>query len=144
MSPDDKVVIRFNNGTPLKGNLKEFSPESQHILFKETGDNSYKNIPWQELKAIFFVRAFEGDSEYREKKRYGIRKSEGRKMFIKFNDGESMIGYLQGDVPWDKGFFLSRPDEKKKGFFLVPADGESNNIRVFVVSSSVMDITAMP
>jgi len=144
MSPDDKVVIRFNNGTLLKGYIKEFSPESQHILFEEIGENSYKNIPWQELKAIFFVRTFEGDSEYREKKRYGIRKREGRKMFIKFNDGESMIGYLQGDVPWDKGFFLSRPDEKKKGFFLVPVDEESNNIRVFVVRSSVRDITALP
>lgn len=144
MSDDDKVVLRFDNGTLLKGYLKEFSQESHHVLFEEIGGDSYRNIPVQELKAIFFVRTFEGDSEYREKKRYGIRKREGRKIFIRFKDGESMAGYLQGDMPWDKGFFLSKPDEKKIGFFLVPADEDSNNSKVFVIKSSVRDITLLP
>lgn len=144
MSDDDKVVLRFDNGTLLKGYIKEFSQGSHHVLFEEIGGDSYRNIPVQELKAIFFVRTFEGDSEYREKKRYGIRKREGRKIFIRFKDGESMAGYLQGDMPWDKGFFLSRPDEKKIGFFLVPADEDSNNSKVFVIKSSVRDITLLP
>jgi hypothetical protein len=55
-----------------------------------------------------------------------------------------MVGYLQGKVPWDKGFFLSKPDKVKKGFFLVPVDEDSNNIKVFVVYSAVKDITAIP
>lgn len=144
MTDGDKVVLRFNNGELLKGCLKEFSQTSQEVLFEELGRKGVRTIPLQELKAIFFVRTFEGDSEYREKKRYGIRKREGRKIFIRFKDGESMAGYLQGDMPWDKGFFLSRPDEKKIGFFLVPVDEDSNNIRVFVIKSSVRDITLLP
>ena len=55
-----------------------------------------------------------------------------------------MIGYLEGDMPWEKGFFISKPDEKKTGFFLMPADEGSNNIKVFVIGASVKDITAIP
>lgn len=105
---------------------------------------SVHTIPIEKLKAIFFVKTFKGDSKYREKKRYGLRQSEGRKIFVRFKDGESLVGYLQGDMPWDKGFFLSKPDKKKVGFFLVPVDVESNNIRVFIMSSSVRDITVLP
>jgi len=144
MSAEEKVVMRFNDGSLLKGYLGGFSQDSQEVSFEELGRDNVRYIPVQELKAIFFVKTFEGDKEYREKKRYGLRKREGRKIFIRFKDGESMVGHLQGDMPWDKGFFLSRPDEKKTGFFLVPVDEESNNIKVFVVRSSVKDITALP
>ncbi len=65
-------------------------------------------------------------------------------MFVRFKDGESMIGYLEGDMPWEKGFFISKPDEKKAVFFLMPADEGSNNIKVFVIGASVKDITAIP
>lgn len=143
MSTDEKVVIRFTNGSLLKGYLREFSVESHNIVFEELSGEGTQTIPVDNLKAIFFVRTFEGDKKYREIKRYGTNKIEGRKIFIRFKDGESMVGHLQGDMPWDKGFFLSKPDEKKTGFFLVPVDEESNNSKVFVIKSSVADITAL-
>lgn len=31
-----------------------------------------------------------------------------------------------------------------KGFYLIPTDGGSNNIKVFVVGSSIKDMTIMP
>jgi len=144
MSADDKVVLRFIDGKLLRGYLKEFSQESPEILFKKLDGKRTQAIPMLKLKAIFFVKTFEGDSGYIEKKIYGLRQSEGKKIFVKFNDDESMVGYLQGGVPWNKGFFLSKPDNGKKGFFLVPVDKASNNIRVFVVRSAVKDITAIP
>ncbi|MEK6581595.1 MAG: hypothetical protein AABY50_02665 [Nitrospirota bacterium] len=144
MSTGDKVVIRFNHGKLLKGYLKKFSQDSRTILFEEAGVDSIQEISVQELKAILFVRTFEGDKKYREKKKYEHRQRKGRKMFVKFKDGESMIGYLEGDMPWEKGFFISKPDEKKAGFFLMPADEGSNNIKVFVIGASVKDITAIP
>ncbi|MBI4688866.1 MAG: hypothetical protein HY754_01120 [Nitrospirae bacterium] len=143
MSDREKVVIRFNNGSLLKGYLKDFSQDSHTLSFDELGGDS-SCISVHELKAIFFVRTFEGDSIYREKKKYGPERREGRKIFIKFKDGESIIGYLQGDMPWDRGFFLSRPDEKKTGFFIFPTDNKSNNIKIYVVGLSVKDITALP
>ena len=144
MAVNDKVVLRFNSGELIKGYLREFSLDSQAVLFEELGRNSVRNIPVHELKAIFFVKTFEGDSKHREKKRYGLRQKVGKKIFIRFKDGESMIGYLQGDVHWDKGFFISKPDEKKTGFSLVPVDEDSNNLRVFVVGASIKDITVIP
>jgi len=144
MSDEDKVVLRFTDGKLLKGYLKEFSQDSHKVLFKKLDGKKDQSIPIPKLKAIFFVKTFDGDSKYVEKKIYGIRRSEGKKIFVKFNDNESMIGYLQGGVPWNKGFFLSNPDKEKKGFFLVPVDEDSNNIKVFVVGSSVKDITAIP
>ena len=75
---------------------------------------------------------------------FGIRENIGRKVYIRFNDGESMMGYLEGDIPWEKGFYLSKPASALKGFFLVPVDVDSNNKKVFVISSSIKDITLMP
>lgn len=144
MPVDDKVVLRFTDGKLLKGYLKKFSPESPEILFKKMYEKKTQTIPALILKAIFFVKTFEGNSNHKEKKIYRLRQSKGKKIFVKFNDDESMVGYLQGNVPWNKGFFLSKPDKGKEGFFIVPVDEDSNNIKVFVVYSSVNDITAIP
>ncbi len=72
MSTGDKVVIRFNHGKLLKGYLKKFSQDSRTIMFEESGVNSVQEISVQELKAILFVRTFEGDKKYREKKSMSI------------------------------------------------------------------------
>jgi hypothetical protein len=48
---------------------------------------------------------------------------------VKFVDGEVMVGSTS----------LSY-DPKKKGFFIIPADPKSNNMRVFVVSSTVKSV----
>jgi len=47
-------------------------------------------------------------------------------------------------VPWERGFFLSKKDSDLKGFFLLPVDEDTNNIKVFVVASSVDDVTVVP
>ena len=97
------------------------------------------------LKAIFFVRTFEGNRQYSEKKSYGIRKPRGRRTFIKFIDGEDMVGFLEGDLPWEKGFFLNRNTiNNLRGFFLLPADEGSNNMRVFIFAHAVRDVTVVP
>ena len=139
-----RVVARFNNGRIIKGYIRNFIAEESFVTLEEAGICKEQSIPIGELKAIFFVKTFEGVSGHRDKKAYGIRNNIGRKVYIRFNDGESMIGFLEGDVPWKKGFFLSKPDRKVKGFFLIPVDSESNNIKVFVVGSSIRDITLMP
>ncbi len=143
MKNREKVVVRFNNGKILKGYVRDFTTDSSVFLFEETDSHGEQRVPINELKAIFFVRTFEGDSKYREKKTYGLRNNVGRKVYIKFNDGESMTGFIKGKVPWEKGFFISNPDSKVKGFYLIPTDSGSNNIKVFVVGSSIKDMTIL-
>jgi small nuclear ribonucleoprotein (snRNP)-like protein len=140
----EKVVARFNDGRIIKGYLKDFSVDNEVLILQEAEKKKKHSIPVEDLKALFFVRSFEGDSEYRERKAYGIRKSTGRKVYVKFKDGESMTGFLEGDFPWDKGFFLRKQGEENKGFFMIPTDSESNNIKIFVVGASVRDITSIP
>jgi len=140
----EKAVIRFNNGTMLKGYLRDFSPSLTEVILEEAGSNKIHKVKTYELKAIFFVRTFEGTREYKERKSYGITKPKGQRVFIKFRDNESLIGFLEGGVPWEKGFFLSKLDKGIQGFFLLPVDEDSNNIKVFVIASSVDDVTVVP
>ncbi|MDA8078705.1 MAG: hypothetical protein M0Z79_07160 [Nitrospiraceae bacterium] len=143
MEDREKSVVRFSDGKVLKGYLRDFSPQATDAIFEEeTGD--IHTIRIDDLKAVFFVKSFEGNHAYKDKKIYGISHNRGHRVFIKFKDGESLVGFLDGSVPWEKGFFLSKRDNATKGFFLYPADSNVNNIRIFVVAASVSDVTIVP
>ena len=140
-----KIVLRFNTGKILKGYIRDFTAYTDIVVVQDAVTDEQHKIPLVELKAIFFVKTFEGNSLHRDKKMYGISENVGRKVYIRFNDGESMMGFLEGDIPWEKGFHLSKkPAGALKGFLLVPVDVDSNNKKVFVVNSSIKDITLLP
>ncbi|MFI5293415.1 MAG: DUF6982 domain-containing protein [Thermodesulfovibrionales bacterium] len=140
----ERSVVRFNDGSILKGYLRVFSPDIDEVVLREVKTDEVRTLRVDDMKAVFFVKSFEGDFDYREKKSYGIRKPTGNRVFVKFKDGERLVGFLDGKVPWEKGFFLSRKENDGKGFFLLPVDEDTNNIKVFVISSSVDDVTVVP
>lgn len=140
----DKAVLRYKDGTLLKGYINEFSPEAPVVSVEEEGAGKLCDIEIDKLKAIFFVRSFAGNPDRNERKSYGISKPRGNRVFIRFHDNETLVGFLEGDVPWEKGFFLSKHNKGVKGFFIYPVDLDSNNIKVFVVASSVVDVTVVP
>ncbi|NJD57410.1 MAG: hypothetical protein FIA94_13545 [Nitrospirae bacterium] len=144
MAYGEKIVLRFLDGTILKGYLEGFSEEASIVTVRAAAMDRAVEVDVDNLKAIFFVKTFEGNSRYNEKKSYGIRKPQGNRTYVKFNDGEDMVGFITGEVPWDKGFFLSGHKGKVKGFYLLPTDKGSNNIRVFVYTSAIRDITVVP
>jgi hypothetical protein len=142
---DEKVVLRFLDGTILRGHIRDFSEKSDELILQELESDAVRAVKNNVLKAIFFVKTFEGNRHYSEKKSYGIRKPRGRRTFIKFNDGEDMVGFLEGDLPWEKGFFLNRNTiDNLRGFFLLPADEGSNNMKVFIFAHAVKDVTVVP
>jgi hypothetical protein len=53
---------------------------------------------------------------------------QGRKIKVKFLDGEEMAGFTMGY------------SAEKPGFFLIPADPKSNNSRVYVINSAVAGV----
>ncbi len=140
----EKSVVRFTNGRLLKGYLGDFSPDKEEVALLEVETGKVHMLRVIDMKAVFFVKSFEGDFDYREKKSYGKRKPTGNRVFVKFKDGERLVGFLDGRVPWEKGFFLSNKENDGKGFFLLPVDEDTNNIKVFVISSSVDDVTVVP
>ena len=138
MPERNKVILHFLDGKLLKGYMQDFTITDDFVFIEDDSANAQK-VRVKDLKAIFFVKKFEGDKAYRERKSFEGSKPSGRRMFLRFNDGESLTGCVEGDIPWEKGFFLE--EKKMNGFFLIPSDSDSNNIKVFVVASSVKDVT---
>ena len=125
-----KIVLRHRDGRIMKGYSMDFNPNksSFHLRQDPTGSSGDKPIDLRigELKAIFFVKNFEGNRDYPERRRFlGGDKLHGRKVEVTFVDGEVVQGSTMGYDP------------KRPGFFLFPPDPEGNNIRIFVVSSAV-------
>ncbi len=135
-----KVIARFVDGRVLKTYVLDFSPYDEFVTVEDEA-RSVQRLKVDELKAIFFVKSFEGDKNRSDKKAFVWKSSTGKRVFVKFKDGEYMTGYVEGDIPWKKGFFLE--PGKGKGFFLIPVDEEGNNLKVFVVASSVWDVTVL-
>ena len=127
-----KVVVRYANGTIIKGFTHNFSPnkDSFHLIPVDTPFGRTIEVFVKRLKAVFVVRDFRGNPQYNERKEFIKEENpSGVKVEVTFADGEVMVGSA-----------LLSYDPKRQGNFIVPADPESNNIRVFVVSSAVKTV----
>jgi len=124
----NRIVARFQDGRLLKGFTSDFLPGKDRFhLFPEDQSAAVKpaEVIIAELKALFFVKTFEGNPDHEEPSDFQEEKPvSGRKIRIVFKDGEIMAGTTQG-------FDRARP-----GFFVVPVDPGSNNVRCFVVTSA--------
>ena len=122
------VVAAFKDGRRVKGQTLDFFPnrEAFHV---QAEDGQVAEIRIKDLKSVFFVRNLAGDPVHRKVNEFDLTGTlSGRRIRIVFFDGEELVGTTQGYSP-------DRP-----GFFVVPADKESNNQRIFVVTASTSDI----
>lgn len=128
----NKIVIRFADGRVLKGITNNFFPNKETFHFSPVGAghaDQPQEIRISDLKAIFFVKDFDGNPKYEEKKEFNpARPMPGRKISVLFTDGELMVGVTTG-------YQSNRP-----GFFVIPADPDSNTERCFVVAKAVSEI----
>jgi len=138
MTKRQKVILRYVDGKLEKGYFKDSSAVGVDVVSVEDESHHVRAIKLEKLKAIFYVKDFDGDKKHRELKSFTGKRQSGKRVFLRFKDGESITGYLEGDTPWEKGFFLEA--EKNHGFFLVPVDEASNNTKMFVVTSAVRDV----
>lgn len=128
----NKIVVRYRDGRVIKGVTEDFFPNKYvfHIFPVDSPPGSRAQaITLNELKAVFFVRDFTGDPSYQDKKDFESNKpGAGRKIKVVFRDGETLIGMTQG-------YQQDRP-----GFFIEPADAQSNIERCFVVAASAKQV----
>jgi len=129
----NKVVAHFQDGHMVKGTTNDFLPnrETFHVLAADLPAGSKPaEVKMSELKAVFFVRDLAGNPQHPKRNEFEPgRPVPGRKIRVTFKDGEVLVGTTQG-------YQSGRP-----GFFVVPADPESNNERCFVVAASTSDVS---
>ena len=118
-----RVVVRYADGRVLKG-YADFDPEQPSFLFipRDDRDGEGAEVAVADLKAVFFVRSFEGDPAHDESKDlYQARPPDTRKVCVHFRDGEELVGHTR------------QLDRYRAGLFFTPLDPRSNNVRVFAV-----------
>jgi len=124
------VVARFRDGRLLKGTTQDFAPNRESFHIYVGGDQSSQAVEVQlvELKAVLYVKDFEGNSQHHDEYRFDKVVGHGRKAEVTFVDGEVVAGFTMG-------YHADRP-----GFFLIPADPDSNNERIYVLNASIKSI----
>jgi hypothetical protein len=128
------VVVRFVDGSTMKGGTLDFAPGKPKFHVQPHGGSPGGPTPilLAAVKAVFFVKSFEGNREHVEGKSFGEIPDQGRRIKVTFKDREEIVGFTTGYAP-------DRP-----GFFVVPADPRSNNLRIFVVNTAVSKVEWLP
>lgn len=129
---DEKVpvVLRYLNGEMEKCLIKPYISCSIKVIQVIKQDGSVRTIPIKDLKAIFFVKELNGKGHKKgswEQEDPNALKV-GKKIVVTFKDGEKIKGKVLAE--WQKG----------EGFFIYPIEKDSNNLKIFVVKSSIIDI----
>lgn len=128
----NKVVARFADGRMVKGTTSDFTPakDSFQVSTSSGGATGTVQVAKRDLKAVFFVRDFAGNPQHVERIAFDpSRPVLGRKLEVEFSDGEVLVGTTQAYQP-------NRP-----GFFMVPADADSNIERCYVVVAATRQVT---
>ena len=125
MQPN-KVVVGFKDKTMKKGTTRDFFPNKAQFHLEEI-DGVILEISIENVKAVFFVKDFEGNKDHKYSYDDKIAGG-GRKIKVKFFDGETIEGFTLGYSP------------DRQGFYVTPADLQGNNERIFVVKSATEKI----
>ena len=124
----NRIVLHYLDGRIVKGSTNDFFPDKPWFRLAENDGQDSVKVEISKLKGVFFVKDFEGSPQYQE--RYDIgRTGLGKKVQVRFKDGETIIGYTTGFSPG------------KPGFFLFPADPHCNAERIFAVTAATEEIT---
>lgn len=123
---ENRVVARFSDGLTLRGTTIDFSPMRR--MFRIHDNGATYEVDLSKLKALFFVRDFDGNPAYNEKKGFFSRQNHGKKCMVEFKDGEVLFGYTLTYT------------SQGLGFFVFPGDPQSNNEKVFVVHGSTASV----
>ena len=117
----NRVVAHFLDGRVLKGASFDVSL-TKATCHVQTSTGPVE-VQLSELKALFFVKDLTGDPAHQEGSTIAkgdTRAVGGRRVEIRFKDGEQLVG-LTPSYRLEQQFF-----------YILPADSKSNNIRILV------------
>src|SRR5882762_460064 len=102
MAELNRVVAHYLDGRVLKGTTSDFFPNrlSFHLQPVEGGPTA--EVRCKELKAVFFVKDYSGNAWRRDLRGFIAapgETSQGKKMAVRFKDGELLCGYSLSFLP---------------------------------------------
>jgi hypothetical protein len=135
MAEGNRVVAHLLDGKLVKGTTQDFFPNRPvfHVLAQQGGAPT--EVRTRQLKAVFFVKDFAGNQARRDLRGFIAGPGEtaqGKKLAVRFKDGELLFGYSLAYSP------------DREGFFMFPSDGGTNNLRVYVLCAAAAEIKAGP
>ncbi len=135
MGKRGKVVARFRDGRTVKGYILDFIPDKNlfRVVAPESDDHRVETVSISDLKAIFFVKSFDGDRrrvKSNQLAKQALREAVNLKVKVTFPDAEVLYGTT------------SRYSKKKKNFFLTLTDTSNNNDMVYVVGDSTLSVAS--
>ena len=129
-----KTVVKFNDGKIIKGYTTDFNPNRElfHVRPIDEGQEGEQGeqveVNLNDIKAVFFVKDFQGNKEYQKVRTfngYASGSPSQRKIVVIFKDGENFYGTTHSYAP------------DRTGFFVYPIDQNDNNDRLFVPRSAL-------
>jgi hypothetical protein len=125
-----KVVVHYRGGATVRGRLRFFEGVRSAVTAEDLAGLPM-TVPFDEIKAIFFVKEYEGSEEEHEAARpEGLpgARERGRPVAVRFADGEVIEGSVSPFPPTGPGFYLT------------PRGRHGNNRAIFVPSASALEI----
>ena len=127
-----KVIVRTRDGEVIPGFANQNRVKNTLKIITQQGKEQTFSL--DKLKAVFFVKDFQGNPDYDEIK--FLNKQSVSSMIwvrVEFFDGELLEGKIANNMD-----LISSP-----GFFLSPSDQDTNNKRVYVIKSSLTNFTIL-
>lgn len=134
VSTTKKVRISRFDREPLLGFVNPqtyLRPNGVELL---TPDGNFALLPYDEIKAVQFVKDFDPPDPGSERKVFSTRpKMDGLWVRVKFRDGEVMDGILANNLLLVEA----------QGFTVVPPDPYSNNQRLFLPRIALAELQVL-
>jgi hypothetical protein len=123
----NEVVAHYLDGRVIKGTCLDIDP-TRPTCHVKTAEQGMVQVMLAQLKALFFVRTLGGNPGYEEVKTVDPADTRVRgaaAIQLQFADGEQVVG------------LTTRFPPVRRFFYVVPADANSNNVRILVNRSAV-------
>ena len=135
MAEANRVVAHFMDGKLLKGSTQDFIPNRPSFHLQPADGSPTVEVRCKTLKGLFFVKEFSGNASRHDLRGFLAAPGEttqGKKIAVRFKDGELLCGYSLSYLP------------DREGFFMFPSDSGSNNLRMYVIVAATTEVKSGP
>ncbi len=135
MPEGNRVVAHLLDGKLVKGTTQDFFPNRPMFHVQPVDGSPPVEVRTRQLKAVFFVKEWGGNGSRKDLKGFidgPGETAQGKKLAVRFKDGELLCGYSLAYSP------------DRDGFFMFPSDAGTNTLRVYVLIAAAAEIKAGP